>query len=199
MSKIKQNGYYLWGGIFSLTVVVVTSFYFYYRPIERSAPVTLPGRNVLTTSIGTGKIDEQVLKTLSWTDLGPTAESAGSSKGLREKIINITLGTQHYPALYLRGLLLMSQNDLTSALSCFLQIPPAEIPAIYLYAPYRLFSEQRPSQTNPFAEPMQKASARQEVPQLMQARIHVNDGRFAMALQAFCMVAASKVYHDSSE
>ena len=173
------------GAIFGLFIVITLAFYFKYRPLRNAAPVVLPGRNVLTTSIGTGKIDEQVLKTLSWTDLGPTAESAGSSQGMREKIIAVTSGTQNHPTLYLRALLFMSQSDLSSALSTFLQIPPSEIPSIYLYAPYRLFNEQRPSQPNPFADSIRKAAERQELPLLMQARIHVNDGRFPEALKAY--------------
>jgi hypothetical protein len=173
----------LWGSLLALGAGLAVFLALDRRP--KPAAVPPPGRNVLARGAGERTLDPQLLSAVTWNDVGATAEGVNADRALREEVIQATDTNRHAPAVYLRGLLLLANTNLESALGTFLRIAPAEIPASHLYAPYRLHSTLRPSATNPFAAGLHQAVQEARVPPLIAARTFVADGRLAEALKAY--------------
>jgi hypothetical protein len=168
----------------ALLALVVTFFAGCDRGDE-AAPKAVPGRNILVSDVAGGKGGLQLLETISWNDVVPTAEGVSSDKAFTRRVIEATATQLHPPALYLRGILLLSAEDPQSALAAFELIPPGEIPAELLYAPYRLHNALNPRTPNPFLTAILRAVELAQVPTLIQARVLATDGRMEQALKSY--------------
>ena len=143
------------------------------------------GRNVLIIDFAGGTADLNLLESISWKDVVPTAEGISSDKAFTRKAIETTAPLLHPPALYLRGLLQLAAEDPQSARATFELIPPDQIPAALLYAPYGLHNALDPRTPNPFLAAMLRAVELAQVKPLIQARVLATDGRMEPALKSY--------------
>lgn len=148
----------------------------------RQAPT---GRNILISDVAGGKVDLQLIDSISWKDVVSTAEGVSSDKAFSRKIIEATKTARRPATLYLRGMLLLAVNDAKAAQATFAAIPPAEIPVALLYAPYRLHNGIRPDQSNPFLPAMTRTVEQGQVQPLIQARVWAVEGQTEKALKAY--------------
>ncbi len=151
---------------------------------ESGRPATA-GRNILISDVAGGNVDLHLLEAISWNDVVPTAEGVSSDKAFSRKIIEATTAARHSSTRYLRGMLLLAAKDPKSAQEAFEEIPPGDIPAALVYAPYRLHNEIRPGQANPFLPAMTHAVEQGEVPPLIQARVWAVEGQTEKTLKAY--------------
>lgn len=122
---------------------------------------------------------------MDWSDVQPTAESPALDASVRERILDLTASGRRAPSVYLRGLLQLASGDPGGALDTFSRLAPNEIPALHLYAPYRLYGRIHPKTPNPYGPPLRQAIETKRVPALIEARVEAHEGNLQRALKAY--------------
>ena len=102
-----------------------------------------------------------------------------------ERLARLTGDAGTPPAIYLRALLLISQQRPEQALAAFDALDPQIIPPGFLYAPPRLHQALRPKDPDPYLPALRKAVAESKVPALIRARVQARDGDLAQALTSY--------------
>jgi hypothetical protein len=142
-------------------------------PLPASLP---PGWNALARGL-------DGWRELDWADIPPTAAAMGEQTIRRERFLRESATGDHpLPVVYLRGLILLAQNDSAAACGEFLRLPADEIPAAFLYAPWRVVLQEQPESPNPFAAPLLATVAAGEVSPLIAARVRAFTGDHLGAL-----------------
>jgi hypothetical protein len=154
--------------------------------VDTSPTPASEGRDLLAgSSEETEALDSEAFDEMEWSDVQPTAESAGRDLDLRERVLELTAQSRRAPVIYLRGLLLLATREPSGALDTFGRLAPEEIPALHLYAPYRLYGYLHPKTPNPYLPPLERAIAAKRVPALIEARVEAHEGDLQRALGAY--------------
>jgi hypothetical protein len=88
-------------------------------------------------------------------------------------------------AHYLRGLLQLAEQRPEEALAAFDAIPVDRIPALHLYAPFRLQAALRPGRPNRYRAPLVAARRDGRLPPLVAARVAVAEGDLKAAVASY--------------
>ena len=122
---------------------------------------------------------------VEWEDLQSLWQSEGEvHEQLKTLLANLPKEVSP-PARYFAGLLHLAHNEPLPALECFALVAPTEIPAHYLYAPYRLHATQRPGGPNPYRGHLRKAVEAKQVTPLIRARFMNAEGQLADSLAMY--------------
>jgi len=142
------------------------------------------GRNVFA---GTDprEADLSLLDRMRWADVATTLDAIGRDAMARQRAIAGVAASPEAPVRYLRGLLLLAQDDPVGAARTFAAIPAADIPPEHLYAPYRMYEVLGRGPENPFREPMREAVAAGRTSAIVGARVLGREGDLPGALEAF--------------
>jgi hypothetical protein len=151
------------------------------RPADIGLDSDVPVRFDLFT-LGRNQIEE-----LNWHEVDHYLVRFGREGFLRERFFRETAGTENVAVRFLRGLLFLGMEEPRQALEEFRQVPPAEVPIAYLYAPWRVFVGSAPAEENPFAPPFYAAAREGHLAPLLQARALAWAGDFSGSLQAWLL------------
>jgi hypothetical protein len=151
------------------------------RKEEKQADVSRPGASVVQDS-RTGGVSAEVLKTMRWEDVVPTAESCTRNQ-LIEFVMESSADLTEGPCIYLRGLLELSQSHPDRADAEWSRLNPAATPPDFLYAPWRLAATQ--GGENRYAAPLAAAVKEGRAGALVTARWHAADVNWVVALESY--------------
>jgi hypothetical protein len=170
--------------IVSLIVVFLSQVRRHLRdPVENKPPPA--------PALETGPIEEtftitvERLQSLNREDIGQVVQSVGTTRVNLQDAIGMTAELENPPAIYLRGLLLLTDSKPEQALTAFGRVPEGEIPPSYLYPPYRLHRHLRPKEPNPFLTWLKTAISADKVSPLIQARVQAQEGELNTALSNY--------------
>lgn len=169
-----------------LVLLGLSIAYLAWVPREtRTNPEPPRGRNIFLSVSPEATNASESLATLAWEDIAPSIEGMSRDMVFRGKLLAATAQVRGAPALYLRALLLLASDDPRQALDTFLAIPPAEIPPLHLYAPFRLHAALNPGVPNPYQAPLNQAIADNRVQPLIKARVWAVEGRLQDSLREY--------------
>ena len=146
---------------------------------KRPAP-----RNLLAGAVGRDAV-RPALSTLRWDDVSDTAAGTGARAGLRREVVEALADDNRAEARYLRGLLQLAEQRPEEALAAFDAIPVDRIPALHLYAPYRLHGALRPGRPNRYWAPLVAARREGRLPPPIAARVAVAEGDLKAAVAGY--------------
>jgi len=139
----------------------------------------------------------QMLKSLDWKHFSALTQNIGTDAGKVGQILRLTSGLQKPVAVYLRGFLLMIANKPLQALDTFDRLATADIPAPFLYPPYRLQRRMRPLETNKYLVALRQAIADDQVSPLIKARVQAQEGDPYSAISSYMQTdPAQWVFYD---
>ena len=121
-------------------------------------------------------ISVEILKSLEWNHFNGIVRKIGNGSDKINHVLRLSSGLKNPVAAYLHGFLLMVESRLSLALDTFDRLTEGDIPAAFLYPPYRLHQEIRPLALNKYLKPLRKAVADDRVTTLIKARFHTKDG-----------------------
>jgi len=168
----------------SLAVMVASSCLFLLgcsREEHPPSPGDAPGFSVVKNSM-TGGVSKEVLKTMRWEDVVPTAEACARNE-LSESVLEYSVGLPEGPCVYLRGLLELSLSHPDQAHAEWSRLDPTVMPPDFLYAPWRLAATR--SGENRFAAPLAAAVKAGHAGPLVTARWHAADANWVAALETY--------------
>lgn len=143
-----------------------------------------PGQNLLSGVIARDSVTP-ALTELRWEDMAATAAGTSARAGLRRDVIDTLASQPRVEARYFRGLLFMAEQRPEEALAAFEAIPVDRIPALHLYAPYRLHGTLRPGRPNPYRAGLVAARRAGQLPPLIAARIAAAEGDMKAAVASY--------------
>ncbi|MBW2478764.1 MAG: hypothetical protein JRF38_02145 [Deltaproteobacteria bacterium] len=121
-------------------------------------------------------ISLEMLNALKWQNLEKLTRDVGTSSDKLRRIIELTEDAQNPTALYLRGFVLMITNKPLQALKTFDRLDVKDMPAPFLYPPYRLQRQMRPEAPNRYLGALNRAIDAGNVSPLMTARVLAQEG-----------------------
>ena len=130
-------------------------------------------------------ISLEMLNALEWQNLEKLTRAVGTSSDKLRRIIELTDDAQNPTALYLRGFVLMITNKPLRALKTFDRLDVKDMPAPFLYPPYRLQRQMRPEAPNRYLGALIQAIDAGEVSPLIAARIQAQDRDPSSALSNY--------------
>ena len=125
------------------------------------------------------------VESLKWDDLTATIQLSQNSESVLNDILAKSQGQDHQATIYLQGMLLLSRGTPSLALSAFDKLDIAQVPAQWLYGPFRLHDELRPEVDNRYLDPLLKAIDAKKVSSLVEARVKVRQGQLRHGLRAY--------------
>lgn len=131
------------------------------------------------------------LESMRWQDLSPTAEVC-IRHNLTQEALAVSVPLKQPQVIYLRALLQFALGNLEAASQEWARLDPAEIPADYLYPPWRLAaSAQTPKSAAPpinrYEPFLAKAVADQTPSPLVQARFLAAKAEWRKSLDAYLL------------
>jgi len=136
-------------------------------------------------SYAKASISVEVLNALEWQNVDELTQTVGTDSDKIRQIIQFAAGVQNPAALYLKGFVLMITNKPIQALRSFNRLVVADMPAPYLYPPYRLQRRMRPEAPNRYLGALTQAIDAGEVSPLIAARVQSQDGDPSSALSSY--------------
>jgi hypothetical protein len=130
-------------------------------------------------------ISAEVLQALNWQNFQELTQKIGTDAAKIRQVLRLTSGLQNSAAVYLRGFVLMIDNKPAQSLYEFDRLTTDEIPAAFLYPPYRLQRQMRPLEPNRYLAPLRKAIAAGEVSSLIKARVQAQEGDPYSAISSY--------------
>ena len=130
-------------------------------------------------------ISLEMLNALEWQNLEKLTRAVGTSSDKLRRIIELTDDAQNPTALYLRGFVLMITNKPLRALKTFDRLDVKDMPAPFLYPPYRLQRQMRPEAPNRYLGPLTRAIDSGSVTPLITARVLAQEGDPYSALSSY--------------
>ena len=140
-------------------------------------------------------ISAEMLQTLDWQNFQELTQKIGTDAGKIRQVLQLTSELQNSVALYLRGFVLMLDNKPARALDAFDRLTTDEIPAPFLYPPYRLQRQMRPLEPNRYLVPLRKAIAAGEVSPLIKARVQAQEGDPYSAISSYMQTDPAQWVH----
>jgi hypothetical protein len=154
------------------------------RDARTSEPRAVAARNLLAGAVARDAVGP-ALSGLRWEDVGPTAAGTGARAGLRREVVDALASDPRAEAYYLRGLLQLAEQRPEYALAAFDAIPVDRMPALHLYAPFRLHAALRPGRPNRYWAPLVAARRDGRLPPLVAARVAVAEGDLKAAVASY--------------
>ena len=130
-------------------------------------------------------ISLEMLNALEWQNLEKLTRAVGTSSDKLRRIIELTDDAQNPTALYLRGFVLMITNKPLRALKTFDRLDVKDMPAPFLYPPYRLQRQMRPEAPNRYLGALTRAIDAGSVTPLITARVLAQEGDPYSALSSY--------------
>ena len=154
---------------------------------SRGSATPGPATTAATTGDGFKEVPLSVerLNALRWQNVDELTQAVGTDKDKIRQVLQLTAGVQNPAAIYLRGFLLMITNKPMQALATFDRLVSADMPAPYLYPPYRLQRQMRPEVPNRYLEALIQAIDAGEVSPLIAARVQAQHGDPSAALASY--------------
>jgi hypothetical protein len=121
-------------------------------------------------------ISLEMLNALEWQNMEKLTRAVGTSSDKLRRIIELTDDAQNPTAIYLRGFVLMITNKPLRALKTFDRLDVKDMPAPFLYPPYRLQRQMRPEAPNRYLGALNRAIDAGSVSPLMTARVLAQEG-----------------------
>ena len=125
------------------------------------------------------------LQKLSWQQINPLVAAIGADPERINRVRQLGAELASPPTTYLLALLALSQQQPETALALLDELNTPDIPALFLYAPYRLHQGLKPDTPNPYLPLLRQAVEQQAVPELIRARLLAVDGKLAQALNNY--------------
>jgi hypothetical protein len=144
-------------------------------------------QSLFTASIKAEQVTVERLDAITWEQVAPTIKDVSDSPETLEALLAVVGNSTSAPARYLGAMIRLAQGESELAHALFSGLAAAEIPDAYLYAPYRLQSTLRPTEKNPFREPIVKALAAGSLEPLIAARTSMMEGQFAQAMEYYLL------------
>jgi len=144
------------------------------------APAAAAGDRFATASIS-----RDMLKALAWPDVDKLTQAVGTDSDKINQVIQLTDDVQNPAAIYLRGFVLMITNKPRRALKTFDRLALKDMPAPFLYPPYRLQRQMRPAAPNRYLGALTQAIDAGSVSPLITARIQAQEGDPYAALSSY--------------
>ena len=155
--------------------------------LKSQAPsTTVAPENILNLSDNmTMSVD--LLNELDWQNLDDMLRIVGKDSEKRDQVIQISANMQNPAALYLRGFVLMVNNQPLKALTVFNQLNIRDIPANFLYPVYRLHRQMQPGSVsvNRYLHTLKRAISSGSVSPLIAARVEAQEGDLYSALSNY--------------
>ena len=149
------------------------------------APEAAPVATTAGDSLREVPLSVDTLKALEWQDVDGLTQAVGADSDKIRQILQLTEGVQNPAAVYLRGFVLMITNKPMRASNTFDGLDVADMPAPYLYPPYRLQRRMRPEMPNRYLQALNKAIDAGEVSPLIAARVQAQHGNPSAALSSY--------------
>jgi hypothetical protein len=130
-------------------------------------------------------ISVEMLNALEWQNVDELTQAVGTDSNKIRQIIQLATGVQNPAALYLKGFVLMITNKPMQALRTFNRLVVADMPAPYLYPPYRLQRRMRPEAPSRYLGALIRAIDADQVSPLIAARVQAQDGDPSSALSSY--------------
>lgn len=133
------------------------------------------------------EISLDLLNELDWRHLDEMLRIVGKDSEKIDQMIQISAEVRTPAALYLRGFVLMINNQPLQALTVFNQLNIRDIPANFLYPVYRLHRQIQPGSVsvNRYLNALNKAIGSGSVSPLIAARVQAQDGDLYSALFSY--------------
>ena len=139
----------------------------------------------LLAETGSSTPDLQKLNQLTWQDIEATAEGSCADPKRVEEVVLASVTSTNPPTRFLRGLLLLAKGDRAGCLQAFQSVPVQQLPANFLYAPYRVFAELHPEKPNPYRPPLVRAANQGQLSPLVEARVMAREANVEKAMQGY--------------
>ena len=166
--------------------------YFSDRGRREKPPEQISADGAFDTST---TINAGMLQALEWRDIKGLTQKIGTDDEKIRQVLQLTATLQSTKAVYLRGFVLMIDNKPARALEAFDSLSTDDIPAPYLYPPYRLQRHLRPSQPNRYLVPLRQAIDAGEVSPLIQARVQAQEGDPFSAISSYMQTDPAQWAH----
>ena len=131
------------------------------------------------------KISVELLDALDWQNVDELTQAVGTDSDKIRQVIQLTGGVQNPAALYLKGFVLMITNKPLQALTAFDRLAVKDVPAPYLYPPYRLQRRMRPEAPNRYLAALNRAIEAGSLSPLVSARVQAQEGDPYAALSSY--------------
>jgi len=129
---------------------------------------------------------ESLITAIAWPHIPALVKrGAGLESATTSRFVELAKTSDHAPAIYLAGLILIGKQRSDLAAEMFARLPVEAIPPNYLYAPFRLAQEWRPAGENRYRRAIMNAVGTGVLPALVDARLLTLSGRFREALVAY--------------
>lgn len=122
---------------------------------------------------------------MEWTSVSEAYQRATVDSDYAGALLEHSQSTHSQPARYVSALLEVRQGRLQAGLESFTTLNVGEIPASFLYIPFRLHEELRPGESNPFWNELRSNINQSGVEQLIRARVLILDGQLLEGLEAY--------------
>ena len=144
------------------------------------APTAAAGDRFATASLS-----HDMLKALKWQDVDKLTQAVGPSREKTLQVIQLTDDVQNPAAIYLRGFVLMISSKPLRALAVFDRLAVKDMPAPFLYPPYRLQRRMLPAAPNRYLGALNQAIDAGTVSPLISARVQAQEGEPYAALSNY--------------
>jgi len=146
----------------------------------------------------TASISLDMLNALAWQDVDKLTQAVGTNSDKILQVIQLTDDVQNPAAIYLRGFVLMISSKPLRALKAFDRLALKDMPAPFLYPPYRLQRRMRPAAPNRYLGALNQAIDAGSVSPLISARVQAQEGDPYAALSNYLQTdPAQWVTYDS--
>ena len=130
-------------------------------------------------------ISVEMLNALEWQNVDEMTQAVGTDSDKIRQVIQLTADVQNPAALYLKGFVLMITKKPLQALTAFDRLAVKDVPAPYLYPPYRLQRRMRPEAPNRYLAALNRAIDAGSLSPLVSARVQAQEGDPYAALSSY--------------
>lgn len=151
---------------------------------KQDLPAVVPS-STTDNQYATATIGPAMLVDLNWQDVDEAVRGLGTDSAKLSQLLKLTANVQNPVVHYLRGFIMMINEKPLQALTVFDQLSLKDIPAQFLYPPYRLHRQMRPKSANKYLEALIRAIDAGSVPPLIAARVETQEGDLYSALSNY--------------
>ena len=156
----------------------------YIAGLRDKKPYPAPAE-VRDDAVAGTEISIEKLNALEWQNVDELIRAVASDNDRIHQIIQLTADVQNSAAVYLRGFVQMTTGKPLQALKSFDRLVVDDMPAEFLYPPYRLQRQMRPGETNRYLAALNRAIDAGNVSPLVKARVQSQEGDPYSAISSY--------------